>query len=86
MRFLNVFSAFLIGAGLAAVATAGLSYLIRYSMFDALYAEIDSSLYLRITAMTFFEKTAIICGIAAVSIGLALAFARLVGARRSSHA
>jgi hypothetical protein len=81
-----VFSAFLIGAGLATAATAGVSYFTRYSMFDALYEEIDSALYLRITAMTSFEKTAIICGIAAVLIGLALAGVRLVRNRRPATA
>ena len=75
MRFLVVFSALLVGAGLAAAATAVTSYFTRYSMFDALYGEIDSTLYLRITAMTSFEKTAIVCGIAAAFIGLVLAVA-----------
>ena len=82
MRFAIVVSALLVGAGLAAAATAVLSYFTRYSMFDALYGEIDSTLYLRITAMTSFEKTAIVCGVAAVLIGLTLAAARLIGARR----
>lgn len=86
MRYLPVFSLVLIGAGLAAATTAALSYFTRYSMFDALYAEIDPTLYLRITAMTWFEKVAIACGIAAVLIGLALAVVRLVGARRSAKA
>ena len=84
MGFLNVFSAFLIGAGLAAATTAGLGYFTRYSTFDAQYAEIDSTLYLRITAMTSFEKTAIICGIAAVLAGLALSVVRLAKDRISS--
>lgn len=82
LRFLHVWSALLVGAGLAAAATAVLGYFTRYSMFDALYGEIDSTLYLRITAMTSFEKAAIVCGSAAVLVGLALAAARLVRARR----
>ena len=86
MRFLSVFSAFLIGAGLATTATAAVSYFTRYSMFDALYAEIDSTLFLRITAMTTFEKTAIICGVAAVLIALVLAVVRFARDRRSSTA
>lgn len=55
-------------------------------MFDALYGEIDSTLYLRITAMTSFEKAAIVCGIAAALVGIVLALARLIGARRSTNA
>ena len=86
MRYLTVFSVLLVGAGLAASMTATLSYFTRYSMFDALYGEIDSTLYLRITAMTPFEKAAIVCGIAAVLVGIALALARLIGARRSTNA
>lgn len=84
MRFLLVFSPLLVGAGLAAAATALLSYFTRYSLFDALYGEIDSTLYLRITAMTSFEKTAIACGIAAALIGLALAVAHLISARHTT--
>ncbi|WP_435092168.1 hypothetical protein [Clavibacter michiganensis] len=75
-------SALLIGAGMAAAATAGLGYLHRFSMFDALYGEIDTSLYLRITGMTSFEKAAIVLGLAAVLIGLILAVARFVALRR----
>ncbi|AJW79388.1 hypothetical protein DZF92_02210 [Clavibacter michiganensis subsp. insidiosus] len=75
-------SALLIGAGMAAAVTAGLGYLTRYSMFDALYGEIDTSLYLRITGMTSFEKAAILCGLAAALIGLVVAVARSVALRR----
>jgi hypothetical protein len=54
-------------------------------MFDGPYAEIDSALYLRITSMTSLEKVAIICGTAAVLIGLAVAVGRLMGARRGGN-
>ena len=86
MRYLTLFSVLLVGAGLATATTAALSYFTRYSMFDALYGEIDSTLYLLITAMTSFEKAAVACGIAAVLIGLSLTVARSIGARRSSNA
>jgi hypothetical protein len=85
LRSISAFAAFLIGAGSATAGTAGASYVTRYSMFDALYADIDSTLYLRITSMTAFEKGAIIGGIAAVLIGLAVLVVRLVGARRSTN-
>ncbi|WP_411699053.1 hypothetical protein [Conyzicola sp.] len=83
MRNLTAISALLIGAGFAAALTAALSYFTRYSMFDALHGEIDSALYLRITAMTSFEKAAVVCGIAALFVGLALTLARLIGSHRS---
>jgi hypothetical protein len=82
MRYLTVLSAVLIAAGLAAAATAVLGYFVRYSMFDALVGEIDMTLYLRITGMTAFEKTVIVCGIAAVLIGVVLAVTRAVAVRR----
>jgi hypothetical protein len=81
LRYVSVFSALLIGAGTAAAATAAATYFTRYSAFDSLYGEIDSTLYLRITTMTSFEKTAVICGVAAVATGLALAVARVVSTR-----
>jgi hypothetical protein len=81
-----VIASLLIGAGVAAAMTAGLGYLTRYSMFDALEGEIDTSLYLRITAMTSFEKTAIVLGLAAALIGLVVAVARFVVVRRSARA
>ncbi|RIJ52244.1 hypothetical protein DZG00_05645 [Clavibacter lycopersici] len=84
MRCLTVISCLLIGAGMAAATTAVLGYLFRYSMFDALQGQIDTAIYLRITGMTAFEKTAIVCGIAAVLIGVILAVTRAVAARRPS--
>jgi hypothetical protein len=78
----RLISAFIIGAGVAAAGTAGMSYFTRYSMFDALYAEIDSTLYLRITAVTLFEKAAIIIGIVAVLTGLAIFIVNAKGRRR----
>ena len=86
MRYLTVMSALLVGAGLAAAATAVLGYFIRYSTFDSLYGEIDSTLYLRMTATTSFEKTVVVCGAAAVVIGLTLAVARVISVRRSTDA
>lgn len=86
LRYLTVLSVLLVSTGLAAATTAALSYFTRYSMIDALYGEIDSTLYLRITAMTSFEKAAIVCGIAAVLVGIALALSRLIGACRSINA
>jgi hypothetical protein len=77
-----VVSALLVGAGMAAAVTAGLGYLTRFSMFDALYGETDTSLYLRITGMTSFEKAAILCGLAAALVGVILAVARFVALRR----
>ncbi|GAB3605387.1 hypothetical protein GCM10027413_07960 [Conyzicola nivalis] len=85
MRYLTVLSALLVGAGVACAATALLGYVTRYSMFDGLYAEIDPTLYLRITAMTSFEKAAVVCGIAAVVSGLAIAVVRLIVARRATN-
>jgi hypothetical protein len=86
LRYLTGLSALLIGAGLAAAATAVFGYFSRYSAFDALYGEIDPTLYVRITAMTSFEKTAIACGIASVAIGIALAVVRLIRIRRPAGA
>ncbi|WP_043667942.1 hypothetical protein [Clavibacter michiganensis] len=83
MRSVTVLASLLIGAGMAAAATAGLSYLTRYSMFDALIGEIDPTLYLRITGMTPFERTAIVVGLAAVVMGLVLAVVRFVVIRRA---
>jgi len=77
-----VIAAVLIGAGMAAAVTAGLGYLTRFSMFDALYGEIDTSLYLRITGVTSFEKAAILLGLAAALIGVVVAITRAVALRR----
>ena len=77
-----VIASVLIGAGMAAAVTAGLGYLTRFSMFDALYGEIDTSLYLRITGVTPFEMTAILLGLAAALIGLVVAVTRIVALRR----
>ncbi|QOD43066.1 hypothetical protein [Clavibacter zhangzhiyongii] len=77
-----VIPAVLIAAGMTAAVTAGLGYLTRFSMFDALYGEIDTSLYLRITAMTSVEMTAILLGLASALIGLVVAVTRAVGLRR----
>lgn len=85
MRFLTVLSSLLIGAGVAAAATACLTYFTRYSMFDALYGEIDTSLYLQITQMSSMEKAAILFGIVAVLLGFILAVVRLVTGRRSAR-
>jgi len=86
MRFLTVLSSLLIGAGVAAAATAGLTYFTRYSMFDAMYGEIDTSLYLQITQMSSMEKAAILFGLVAVLVGFILAVARFVAVRRSARA
>lgn len=77
-----VVASVLIGAGMAAAVTAGLGYLTRFSMFDALYGEIDTSLYLRITGVTSFETAAILLGLAAALIGLVVAVTRIVALRR----
>ncbi|MBM7411302.1 hypothetical protein JOE38_001125 [Clavibacter michiganensis] len=81
-RSAAVIAAALIGAGMAAVVTAGLGYLTRYSTYDALDGEIDTSLYMRMTGMTSFEKAAILLGCAAALTGVVLAVTRFVALRR----
>ena len=55
-----VLSALSLGAGLASASTALLTYFTRYSRFDALFGEIDATLYTQITQMAPDEKAALV--------------------------
>jgi hypothetical protein len=66
-----VLSALSLGAGLASASTALVTYFTRYSRFDALFGEVDATLYAQITQMAPAEKAALVAAALLIAASLA---------------